>query len=74
MWVLPDEDDVGALARERQLVLDQHLDVAESGGHQIRPEGGDAALPGPVLAGGWLAAGAKGHLLGKEVGKVGLDR
>ena len=70
----PDEHDVGALARERQLVLDEHLDVTEPGGHQVRPQGRDAALPGPVLAGGGCAAGTKGHPLGEEVGKVGLDR
>ena len=43
------QDDVGALAGQRQLVLDQHLDVIEAGLHQVGGQRVQAALPGPDL-------------------------
>lgn len=45
------EDDVGTLARQWQLVLEEHLHVAQASSHQVRAQGGDAALPRAALAG-----------------------
>jgi hypothetical protein len=43
------QHDVGALAGQRQLVLDQHLDRVEAALHQVGGQRVQAALPGPDL-------------------------
>lgn len=43
------EYDVGPLAGERKLVLDQHLDLAETGLHQVVSQYREAAPPGFAL-------------------------
>ena len=45
------EYDVGALAGQRQLVLDDHLDPGEPRVGQVVSEPGEAARPGHPLAG-----------------------
>jgi hypothetical protein len=39
------EHDVGPLAGERKLVLDQHLDLAETGLHEVMGQSREAAPP-----------------------------
>ena len=48
--MLADEDHVGPLAGERELVLDEHLHVVEAGGHEVGTQRRDASLPGAALA------------------------
>jgi hypothetical protein len=43
------QHDVGAVAGQRQLVLDQHLHVVEPGLHEVGGQRVQAALPGPDL-------------------------
>ena len=43
--VLASQDDVGPLAREGKLVLEEHLDVVEAGGDQVRAQSRQAPLP-----------------------------
>ncbi len=68
------EDDVGTFARERELVLDHHLDVVESRRDEVGPQRRDAALPRAAFSGTWPLTGTGHHLLGDEVGEVVLDR
>ena len=72
--VLAGEDDVRAFAGEGELVLDQHLDVAEAGVDEVCPEAGDAALPGPALGGGRGVPGRDRHLLRQVVRELCLGR
>ncbi len=68
------EDDVGTLGRERELVLDEHLDVVESSIEQVRAKGRDAPLPRAALAGGGGVTGLDRHLFGKAVCQMVLER
>ncbi|MGO0575492.1 hypothetical protein [Ornithinimicrobium panacihumi] len=70
--MLPGEDDVGALAGERQLVLHEHLDVAEPGVDEVGAQPGEAALPRATLGGGGRPAGGDGHLLRDVLGELRL--
>ena len=67
------QDDVGALARQRQLVLDQHLDATQAGAVEVGGERRKAPLPRATLAGGGTVTGDYGHLLSEPVGQVGLE-
>jgi hypothetical protein len=44
------QHDVGALARQRQLELDEHLDPVETGLDEIGGEDVQAPIPGPRLS------------------------
>src|SRR5665811_1208631 len=71
--MLSRENDVGALAGQRELVLKEHLNVGQTGGHQIRPQRRNTAFPRAVLTRGRSASGPDCHLLSNEVGEVILD-
>lgn len=45
------QDDVGALGGQRQLVLNEHLDVVQSSVEEVRAKGGQAPLPRAAFAG-----------------------
>lgn len=62
--VLARKEDVGTLARQRQLELDEHLHVVETGGDEVGAQGRDAALPASPLAWRGTASGLYRHLLG----------
>ncbi|USC17295.1 hypothetical protein KZJ41_10700 [Rhodococcus sp. 11-3] len=57
------EHDVGTLRSEREMVLDQHLDIAKAGIDQILRENRQASAPRLLLGLTWAAAGVKQHLL-----------
>jgi hypothetical protein len=44
------EDNIGALRGQRQLILDEHLDVAQTGIHEVLREHGKATFPRPHLS------------------------
>ena len=68
------QDHVGPLRGERQLVLDEHLDVVQTGVHEVGAQRRQTPLPGAAFAGGGGVAGLDRHLLGKALGQVVLER
>ena len=68
----PGEHDVGAFARQRKPVFDQHLDLAQPRVDQVPREDGKAALPRPPLGGGDRDAVPQPQLLGESGGEVAL--
>jgi hypothetical protein len=71
--MLSNEDHVGALAGQWQLVLKEHLNVGQAGGYEISMQRRDAAFPRPVLTRRWFTSGPNRHLLSNKVGKMMLD-
>ena len=71
--MLPNEDHVGALTGQRELVLNEPLNVGQPSGDQIRTQDGDAAFPRTALTRGWPTSGPNCHLLSDEIGEVMLD-
>ena len=53
---------------------DEHLDIAETGIHEIRRQRRKAAFPGPTLSGARTATGPDGHLFGQHVTQASLQR
>jgi hypothetical protein len=78
--VLTGEDDINPLARQRQLVLDQHLDAAEAGLLEVGGERGQAGVPGAPFRVGRRVAVVVRHLSGQcrpqapGAGEVGQAR
>src|ERR1035437_1827983 len=71
--MLSDENYVGALTGQRELVLEKHLNVGQPSGDQIRAQDRDAAFPRTTLTRGWSTSGPDRHLLSDEVGEVMLN-
>lgn len=71
--VRPRKDDVGALARQRQPVFEEHLDAAQAGVDEVGPKLRDAARPRPLLTRRRPGTRLDRHLLGQPLGKVGLQ-
>ena len=60
------EHDVSALRRERQMVLDEYLDLVETSLDEVLREHGKATLPRPDLRRGLPTTGVMSHLLGQS--------
>lgn len=60
--MLAGEDDVRTFRGERQVVLDQDLDVVQAGLDEVLREDREAAFPGGDLGGGGAVAGVVSHL------------
>ena len=71
--MLSNKNHVGALTGKRQLVFEEHLNVGQTSGDQIRAQRRDAAFPRTALTMGWPVSSPDYHLLSDQVGKVMLD-
>lgn len=68
------ENDIGSFARERQLVLEEHLNIVESGITEILNQHGKASSPGLPLTRTGALVGLNEHLFHEEIDKGVLDR
>ncbi|GGB91172.1 hypothetical protein GCM10011314_33770 [Knoellia flava] len=71
--MLAGEDDISTLARERQTVLEKHLDVAQPSVYEVGTQRRDRALPRVTLTGGWAVSNLDSHLLRQSISKMSLE-
>lgn len=72
LGVSPGEHDIGPLTRQGQLVLEQHLDIAQPGVEKVIPQHGDAASPGLHLTPRRTRTRPERQLLSQVLGEVGF--
>src|SRR5579859_259456 len=71
--VQPGQHHVGPLAGERQLVLDEHLYLAQPRLDEIGGEYGQAALPGPAFGRGGDDTSGHAQMLSQHLAEVLLN-
>jgi hypothetical protein len=70
---LAGKDDVGSFGRQREVVLNEHLDVVEASLHEVLGENRQASLPRPDLGRGSATTGVVSHLLGDSHGQGSIQ-
>ncbi|MEV0794590.1 hypothetical protein [Kribbella sp. NPDC050459] len=73
-WMAARKHDIGALRRQREVVFDEHLDLAEPGLLEVLSQHRQTPLPRPDLCRRRPATGMEVHLLSDPQGELLLER